>query len=148
MIKRVNKFIAPEIYKNISLNTRISSIVSECIPDNLASHTECIGSEDKTLSLATQSAAIGSQLRFYSDAMLTALHNEGFTHFKRIRIVTNHFNNITQASEFRRSAKPPPALSERTTQLIRSTARSIDDVRLKKAMEKLAEIGESNQRRK
>lgn len=143
MIKKVSNFIAPEIYQHISVNTRIFSIISQCLPDNVASHTECIGSDGKTLRIAADSAALASQLRFYADAMLTALHKENFSQFKRIKVVTREVAKPVLAAKSRSDSTKTPQLSAQTSQMIRSTANSIGDERLRRAMAKLADFGEN-----
>lgn len=89
-MKKINTLIDTNIYANISANTRIMSVVSGCLPTGFAKHVECIGSDGKNLNLATDSAAKTSRLRFYSEAILSALHDDGLTQFARSKSLPMH----------------------------------------------------------
>jgi len=100
-MKQINKFIGLGIYSRISANTRVISLVNECLPIDFRTHIECIGINGQSLSLIADSPARSSKLRFYTDVILIALHKNGFTDIKNIKIS----NNITQGS----STRTPPS---------------------------------------
>ncbi len=138
-MKQVNRFIDPDIYSGISVNTRVISFVNECLPIDFSAHIECSGICGKNLNLVTDSAARSSQLRFYTDAILTALHRNGFTQLTTIKISTSvALHPSTRAA---RIAGKATAISAQTCELIESTARTIEDEKLRRALQKLAEIG-------
>ncbi len=139
MMKQINKFIDPGIYSGISANTRVISLVIECLPIDFTTHIECIGIKGQSLSLIADSPARSGKLRFYTDVILLALHKNGFTDIKHIKIS----NNIAQESSTRtaRVSSKANTLSVRTCELISSTARTIEDDRLRRALYKLVDIG-------
>ncbi len=139
MMKQINKFIDPGIYSGISANTRVISLVIECLPIDFTTHIECIGIKGQSLSLIADSPARSGKLRFYTDVILLALHKNGFTDIKHIKIS----NNIAQESSTRtaRVSSKATTLSVQTCELISSTARTIEDDRLRRALYKLVDIG-------
>ena len=139
MMKQINKFIDPDIYSGISANTRVISLVNECLPIDFTTHIECIGISGQSLSLIADSAARSSKLRFYTDAILTVLHKNGFTELKNIKIS----NSTAQEASTRTApvASKANTLSLQTCELINSTARTIEDGRLRRALHKLVDIG-------
>jgi hypothetical protein len=139
MMKQINKFIGPAIYSRISANTRLISLVNECLPIDVTTHIECIGINGQSLSLIADSPAKLSKLRFYTDMILIALHKNGFTELKNIKISSS----ITQGSPTRtpRKASKASTLSDRTCELIKSTAGTIENDRLRLALHRLADIG-------
>lgn len=138
-MKHLNKFIDPAIYSGISVNTRVMSLVSECLPIDFTAHIECIGISGQSLSLVADSAARSSQLRFYTDAILTALNKNGFAQINHIKITNNTAH--TSATPAVRVSSRATSLSRRTCELILSTARTIEDDRLRRALHKLVDVG-------
>ncbi len=137
-MKKLNTLIAPTIYANISAGTRIMSLVGECLPIDFTAHIEYISSSESTLNLATDSAAHSSRLRFYTDAILTVLHNNGLTQFRTIKVTTHPAHSVAKPATKPRTTALP--LSAHTQKIIRSTASSIENQRLRQALIKLADL--------
>ncbi|MCK5120840.1 MAG: DUF721 domain-containing protein [Methylococcales bacterium] len=70
----------------IERQNRLLNTIKSALPDRLSSHAlSCVVSEKK-VSLYTDSAIWSSQLRFYHQTMLQALHSSNQGHFESIQI--------------------------------------------------------------
>ena len=146
-MKQLNKFIAPELFAKVSQQTKVTSIVKNCLPIDFATHIQCIGTNGKTLSLTADSSACTSKLRFYTGKMLAALHQNGFTGINAVKIVTDAAAGPLPTPGASQHTRAQP-LSARTCAMIHSTAASIRDEKLRDALNRLATVGSKRAKQK
>ncbi|MEM7293234.1 MAG: DciA family protein [Pseudomonadota bacterium] len=138
-MKRINSCIPSQLTANIAKSTQLTAVVVECLPPQLRAAVECIGIKGDSLNLVADSAAVSNQLRFYHDPILRALESRGYGDVRRVACRTQPARGTPPKHLYADRRQPEP-LSTQTRDLLDATAQSVDDPRLRAALQKLAKI--------
>ncbi|MEM7209282.1 MAG: DciA family protein [Pseudomonadota bacterium] len=140
-MKQLNNFISPDILQRLDQNTRLARIVSNALPAELDGRVYCIGMHKKTLNLCTDSPATSTRLRFFMQTIIDTCKELGELNVENIRITTDSDLASARQIPARKTSKPVP--SENVGAMFEATAESVDDPRLKSALERLAKVSKS-----
>lgn len=120
----------------IDKQNRLLNVIKSVLPERLSSHAlSCVASDNK-VSVYTDSAIWSSQLRFYHQTMLQALHssNQGYFESLQIKVMPE---TITIK---RKNYQPKITPSAESIENIIDLAESQSDEELKKALLRLGNV--------
>ncbi len=139
-MKSINNCIPAQLSANLGETTRLTALVAECLSIQLREAVECIGIKGDSLSLLADSPAVNSQLRFYHEAILKALTQNGYQGVNRVTCRTRPSNNTPRPVKSQSASRATVPLSNETRAQLAATAKTILDPKLRRALNKLSSL--------
>lgn len=111
-------------------------LLTPYLEKSVAQHCQVANYEENTLTLIANSASWATKIRFQTPELIKKLKSEKpFSELKKIRSIIRL--NI-ESKQLKRTPRKPMSLSARNINIIKNTAMTIQDEKLRKALEKLA----------
>jgi hypothetical protein len=123
------RLLSGQVMDHVQKLQKMDKILSKILPSPLNQHCRTANLREKTIVLATDSPSWKSNLRFLAPTLLRELNQQLPVTLEKIEILVES-RHSTKKPVNRRKAQ----LSKKSAELIRSTADSMDDPQLKKAL--------------
>ena len=110
---------------------RLNRVIRRPLPADLRNHVHAVGIKKETLTVATDSAAWASKLRFLESTLTSACNQALDTRVRRVRV-------RVIAPVPARQARTGPRLSAAGQECLQAAAEGMEDSKLKRALGRLA----------
>lgn len=139
MQKNISSYISLDLQKKAKLLHRLTLSLKMQLPEDLASHCWVAGIDNRTLTIVTDDPSRASIIRFQQREILKQLNQElSLTvkeYLNQIKVkICNVINGVNHPTK-------EEFLSTNSANHIKQCAKSIKDLELQKAMQKLAKRG-------
>jgi len=135
-MQRIRQLINPRLVSKAGIHESLTASLRHLLPPNMAAHCWVAGVEEEQIRLVTDSGAWATQIRFLQREILKHLKSHHGLTVRRVRVsVAGNRNATNQETPARRPLRPMPA---QVGELLRQTARSVEDNELSLALERLA----------
>ena len=131
----VNRLIPNYIYQQLQEETRLNTILSNCLSVDIINSISFQNNPKNTLTITSNNPATANRLRYYSDTILSELKQTEFSHIKKVKVI-NRPGSIPLHGTQQKTMRS--GFSKSTADLLQSTAQSINHDPLRDALSRLA----------
>ena len=137
-MKSLSNYIPNTLAQQVDVIRRLNHVLPDCLPSRLLEHAEIVSVQNTTLTVAADSPAWASKLRYYTRNLAESLSKKTGLNIESVKIM---IRPATASSHKNRREKP--YFSKNSAQLLKTLADNVKHSALQRALKSLAQHGQA-----